>query len=75
MGWNYRVIKRTFVTNTGNRENQFGIYEVYYNDDGKPISCTSEPVEPVGETLEEFKKSLESYTAALTKPVLEYEDF
>ncbi len=35
MTWNYRVVKT---------EEGYSIYEVLYNEDGKPISCTENPI-------------------------------
>jgi hypothetical protein len=70
-GWNYRVLSRTHP----NGEISFGIYEVYYNQDGTPGSCTATPVEPSGETLKELKADMIRMLHAFKKPVLKYEDF
>jgi len=47
--WNYRIIKDA---------DAYGLYEVFYNDDGE-ISAHSENPEMVGESVEEIKGSLE----------------
>lgn len=73
MSWNYRVLRRSHLHINGTVEYSFAIYEVYYKDDGTPRSCSAEPVEPRGETLEELKKDLQWQLEALNKPVLCYE--
>lgn len=75
--WNYRVLKRTLERpgNLGN-EIEFGFYEVYYEDDGTPHSCSAEPASPYGgDSLEELQSDLNNMSIALNKPVLNYEDF
>jgi hypothetical protein len=66
MTWNYRVVRTTH----GDAE-YFAIYEVYYDDDGRPEARTEQPAHPAGETLEEFAKDLTHYQAALQQPVLD----
>ena len=66
MTWNYRVVR----TANGDEE-WFAIYEIYYDDDGRPEARTEAPAHPAGKTLEELAEDLRSYQAALRKPVLE----
>lgn len=66
MTWNYRVVRTT----QGDEE-WFAIYEVYYDDDGRPEARTEEPASPAGETLEELQEDLQWYLRALQEPVLE----
>lgn len=66
MSWNYRVLQN---------ENSVAIYEVYYDENGDPRSCTMSPVSPIGEDVEGLKKDLEMMKQAFDKPVLDYEDF
>lgn len=69
MTWNYRVIRRRFP-----KENQYTIHEVFYNDaTGKPDGMTEDEVSPSGESLDEFRKSMEMYQRAIELPVLDYE--
>jgi hypothetical protein len=64
--WNYRVLQH---------EGNFAIHEVYY-EDGKPTSCTEDPVAPFGEdTVEELRRDMELMMRALNEPVLNYKDF
>jgi hypothetical protein len=66
MTWNYRVVRTT-----DGEEESFAIYEVYYDDDGRPEACTEDPAHPSGETLEELAEDLTYYQAALSQPVLD----
>lgn len=74
MTWNYRVISKE--VNGVCEETEYGIYEVYYNKDGKPTSCTVNSVSPYSCTdVEDLKLSVELMLPAFDKPVLKYEDF
>ena len=64
--WNYRVVENDGV---------FAIHEAYYDDEGKVITITVEPVAPLGESLTELQTDLEYYSRALARPVLRHEDF
>ena len=71
MHWNYRVIKHlaTDPKNTSDEE-YFGMYEVYYNEDGTIMSRTEDAI-IIGDTFEELEKVLEMMTKDLTSgPVL-----
>lgn len=65
MSWNYRVIENL---------DGFGIYEVYYDDDGSICNISAEPMEPYGETVEELKRDVAAMNAAFDKPVLSFVD-
>jgi hypothetical protein len=69
VSWNYRVIRRTVAD-----EDAYAIHEVYHTD-GEPKSCSVNPVYPQGETLDELVEDSRKYGNALSKPVLNYEDF
>lgn len=64
MTWNYRVLRYA--------DGEFGIHEVYYDETGKPTSCTLDAVGVVGEDVAGV---LEMMTRALKEPVLEWELF
>ena len=81
MLWNYRICTKKLVSDvcdmdTGKvletyTEDQFGICEVYYNDEGD-ITFTSENfIEPYGETLEELKANFDDMQKAFELPVLD----
>ena len=50
-GWNNRIVK--------NKEGFYGIHEVYYNEDGAPISMTVDSVFGLFDSIEDLKASLE----------------
>ena len=52
--WNYRIMKRK--NNQGKFD--FGIYEVFYDDNGKVQSWTKDSLTPVSESEEELKAEL-----------------
>jgi hypothetical protein len=66
MTWNYRIVRST----EGEAE-YCAIYEVYYDDEGRPEARTERPAHPAGETLEDFADDLQAYQAALSQPVLD----
>ena len=70
MGWNHRVLRHIYT-----EETWLAIHEVYYDDEGNPNSCTVDPIEPGGETLDELKAGLELMMKACEKPILDYEYF
>jgi hypothetical protein len=65
MSWNYRLVKN---------EKLLQIHEVYYRNE-KPHSITADPVALCGETMEELAKVIDLMKEALSKPILDYEDF
>jgi len=70
MTWNYRVVKR------GHGEDTFyGIYEVYYDEDGKPEYITENPIYPIGDSVKELTEDISYMLTAFGKPILNYEDF
>ncbi len=72
-GWNYRAVRRV-LKGHNYTEDEFAVYEVYYDAQDKPTSCSTDPPAPHGETLEELQADLERYREALVKPVLQYAD-
>lgn len=62
MTWNYRVFRE--------ESGEYVIREVFYAEDGSVVTCSKDPVEPFGETIEELARDLESIQAALTMPIL-----
>lgn len=73
MSWNHRIARRVF-DRPGGREEYLSVYEVYYDDDGKPNGITSDAVAPVGETLDEIRAELARMLAATGQPVLDYDE-
>ena len=84
MSWNYRICTKKLVSDvcdmdTGKvletyTEDQLGICEVYYNDEGD-ITFTSENfIEPYGETLEELKANFDDMKKAFELPVIDLDN-
>jgi len=71
MSWNYRILEREYTDGT----KWLGIYEVYYDDEGNPQYCSSMPVAPYGDNLEDIAGDLQSMIEAISKPTLLYSDF
>lgn len=61
--WNHRI-----VAVERNGEIEYGMYEVYYDENGTPISRTEEPATFVGDTWEEVADSVAR--AYIGRPVL-----
>lgn len=62
MSWNHRVVS----TKEGLK-----IFDVYYNDLGRPIATNAIPSTVYGETVEELREKLELLSEALRLPILE----
>ena len=72
--WNHRVLVKEYSDEDG-KQFEFGIHEVYYDDDGVPNMCTEEPVAVVGESLAGLGQTLDWMRACLLQPLLAYADF
>jgi hypothetical protein len=62
MNWNYRVVR----TSTG-----LHVFDVYYDDQDKPIAMHTAPSTVHGETVAELRDKLDLIVEALTLPILE----
>jgi hypothetical protein len=70
--WNYRVIRY--------KNGDLGIHEVYYNDEGIPVSCTENAVGVYGDGvyadgIEDMSKTLEHMRKALAQPIIDFQYF
>ena len=63
--WNHRVVKRI----VGGYP-EYGIHEVYYNDDGSIQGYTDRPVSVASSELGDLRVTLERMLACLEKEVL-----
>lgn len=68
MAWDYRVM-------TLNGGESYEIYEVYYNDKGKPSLYTANSSSPFGENIRELYQDVMWMIEALDMPVLTLQDF
>ncbi len=72
MSWNHRVMRHI---NPIHKKEMLQIHEVYYDEDGKPNGYTEDPVSVHGDDLEELGWVLDQMKVALSKPILNVEDF
>lgn len=72
--WNYRVMRRK--KDLGHTESQYfyEVFEVYYDDARRINGHTVRSVMPMGDTEDEIREDMAQYQAALTKPILEYDE-
>ena len=70
MSWNYRIMRRQHPTG----EALYGIYEVYYDKEGKVEGWTENSMTGEWETLDDLKGDLEYLLKAFDKELLEYKD-
>ena len=64
--WNHRCVM--------NKNGEFGICEVYYDDYDQIVSWTEKPVAAMGDTPSELKSELQLMISAITsKPILKEE--
>jgi len=68
-GWNYRVLHQHV-----HGEDDYGVYEVYYDLEDKPVLCTLKPQAAHGETPQEAQRDAALMLRAFLKPVLEYHE-
>lgn len=62
--WNHRIV----MVKDENGADVFGVYEVHYDDAGKPIARTVEPATFVGDTWREVADEVARIN--ISKPVL-----
>lgn len=70
MHWNYRVMRIQ-----AEDSDSYGIHEVYYDSEDKPVYYSSEPVPCYAWSEESLGAEVERFKTALSKPVLTPKDF
>ena len=68
--WNYRIMKRK--NDQGHFD--FGIYEVFYDDNGNVHGATGNSLTPVCGSEDDLKEELKIMMEAFDKETLTYED-
>lgn len=68
MSWNYRIVKREVSPN----EFEFGVYEVFYDDDGNIMGHTENSLTPVVDSVEGLKYELEIMMRAFEFETVDY---
>ena len=64
--WNYRITFRPSDPEQGD-----GIRDVFYNDEGEPVSYTTNSIEPYGESKEELISDLAYMIQAISQDVVD----
>jgi hypothetical protein len=72
MSWDYRVVRKTSYS-LGKAYHNYGIHEVFYDEKGKPIATSEDPILPMGETVLELMRDLYSMFKAFTHPILDWD--
>jgi archaellum biogenesis ATPase FlaH len=67
--WNYRITYRPSDIEQG-----YGIREVFYNDNGEPVSYTADSIEPYGESKEELISDLAYMIQAISQEVVDLDE-
>ena len=62
MSWNYRVVRGA---------DGLRIFDVYYNEAGKPIGSNLAPTYVYGDTVDDLRAQLSLMIEALSEPVLD----
>ena len=75
--WNYRVVRKKHicVDSTDKKERAdytYAIHEAYYDKKGHVGAITNDPVEPLGENIEELRHSWVMMAEAFGQPTLDY---
>jgi hypothetical protein len=72
MTWNYRVLKKVHQRGNEENEEEYGIYEVYYKDDGTtPKAQSAGPDRVSAYTLEELREVWSMMGNAFALPILD----
>jgi hypothetical protein len=73
--WNYRVVHRSHKSKiAGYIEQEYGIYEVYYNDKGLVTAVSQELSPCCAEDIVGLKWVMDKFVEAYSKPVLEWDN-
>lgn len=68
--WNYRVMRYT----DGHGDETYGIYAVYYDQQGDITGYSATPSFPIGDTLEELREDFNNMLLAYGKPVIDHKE-
>jgi len=67
--WNYRITYRPSDIEQG-----YGIREIFYNDNGEPVSYTTNSIDPYGESKEELISDLAHMIQAISQEVVDLDE-
>ena len=68
MTWNHRLVRRS-----ENGETWYGIHEAFYDKNKRVRAITKDPIDVIGESVEEVRETLQRMLRALEAPILDYE--
>lgn len=74
-GWNNRVCTKLIKKPGKEAYRSFQIYEVYYDDKGKPNAYAETPVKLISDEYDELKSSYDLIKYAFDKPILDLNNF
>lgn len=72
MSWNYRVVKTVTKIPLGDTDISYGIYEVYYDENGDIVNISESLAHPISDDLKGLQWNLEKMLEACKKPVIDY---
>jgi hypothetical protein len=73
--WNYRVVHRVHTSLVADyTEHEYGVYEVYYNDNGLVTAVSQELSPCCAEDMDGLKWVMDRFIEAHAKPVLEWDN-
>jgi len=72
VSWNYRVVKTVTKIPLGDTDISYGIYEVYYDENGDIVNISESLAHPISDDLEGLQWNLERMMEACKKPVIDY---
>tara|TARA_B100000963_G_C22611997_1_gene665322 strand:+ start:1780 stop:2079 length:300 start_codon:yes stop_codon:yes gene_type:complete len=67
--WNYRITYRPSDPDQG-----YGIREVFYNDNGEPVSYTTKSIEPFGLSKDELISDLAYMIQAISQEIVDLDE-
>jgi len=67
--WNYRVMR----IQHHDKNDEYGVFEVYYNKDGSVDGWTEDAVRIYTDNIEEIEETLLKMQESLKKPILDYQ--
>ena len=62
MHFNHRVLRHVRKA-----DEWFSVHEVYYDDDGTPTSCTSEPIQLIQEEFKDIEWEIDKIKDSMTE--------
>jgi hypothetical protein len=76
--WNYRVVRKKYVSPDTEDKNErvsytYAIHDVYYDNNGHVGAITQDAVEPFGENIEKLRHTWVMMAEAFGLPILDFE--